>query len=310
MEYRPLGRTGLTVSAVSLGTGSLGEMFGPLDEADAIGLVHEAIDSGITLIDTSPYYGSAEHRLGKALAGGRRQQVVLATKAGRYGFDDFDFSPRRIRESLDRSLRLLGTDYIDVLQLHDVEFVPLGPVLDDGFAELERLKDAGKARFVGMTGYPIKTFARVMRETDVDVVLTYAKGTLLDDSLTTDLVPIADDRGVGLMNAAAVALGLLTPRGSTINIDHPAPPEVQDAARRMVSYANDRGADIAFLANQYAIQRTGTATTVVGAGKSRNLQSAIRAASTPIDEELLASVLALRPPVGRRQWKMGLEENN
>jgi L-galactose dehydrogenase len=310
MEYRPLGRTGLTVSSVSFGTGSLGGLFGPLDEADALRLVDEAIDSGISLIDTSPYYGSAEARLGKAITPDKRDRVVLATKAGRYGLDDFDFSPGRIRRSVEESLRLLATDYVDILQLHDIEFVPLGPVLEDGFAALQQLKDEGKCRFVGMTGYPVATFVRVMRETDVDVVLTYAKGTLLDDSISTELVPVAEEEGVGLMNAAAVSLGLLTPGGSKIEIDHPAPAAVQAAARRMVALAEERGADIAFLANQYAIQRTGTATTVVGAGKSRHLQSALRAASTPIDEELLAEILALRPAPGERQWHMGLEENN
>ncbi len=310
MEYRPLGRTGLSVSAVALGTGSLGEMFGPLDELDAIRLVHEAIDSGVTLIDTSPYYGSAELRLGKALTPRKRDQVVLATKAGRYGFSDFDFRPARIRRGIEESLRLLNTDHVDILQLHDIEFVPLGAVFEDGFAELERLKDDGKTRHIGMTGYPIKTFTRAMRETDVDVVLTYAKGTLLDDSITTELVPVAEEEGVGLLNAAAVSLGLLTPQGSTINIDHPAPMVVQEAAAKMVALADERGADIAFIANQYAIQRTKTAATVVGAGKSRNLQSAIRAAETPIDEELLAELLALRPHPGVRQWRIGLEENN
>ncbi|WP_019180188.1 aldo/keto reductase [Microbacterium yannicii] len=310
MEYRPLGRTGLDVSAVSFGTGSLGGLFGPLEEADALRLVDEAIDSGINLIDTSPYYGSAEYRLGKALTPGKRDCVILASKAGRNGIDSFDFSPERIRSSVEDSLKLLGTDHLDILQLHDIEFVPLGPVLEDGFAELQRLKDAGKTRFIGMTGYPVKTFARVMRETDVDVVLTYAKGTLLDDSLVTELAPVAQECGVGLVNAAAVALGLLTPGGSRLSLDHPAPAEVREAAARMVELAAERGADIAFLANQYAIQRTGAATTVVGVGSSRNLQSALRAAETPIDEALLADMLALRPPVGHRQWSIGLEENN
>ena len=88
--------------------------------------MHEALDLGMTFIDTSPYYGSAEERLGKALSG-RREDVILGTKTGRYGFADFDFSPRRIRHSVEESLRLLDTDYVDILQFHDIEFVPLGP---------------------------------------------------------------------------------------------------------------------------------------------------------------------------------------
>jgi aryl-alcohol dehydrogenase-like predicted oxidoreductase len=308
MRHHPLGSTGLQVSEISFGTGSLGDMYGRLDDGDAIRLVHEVLDVGITFIDTSPYYGSAEERLGRALDG-RRDEVLIGTKAGRYGLDDFDFSPARIRRSLDESLRRLRTDHVDVLQLHDVEFVPLGPVLDDAFEALAELRASGKARCVGMTGYPVPTLSRVIEETDVDVVLTYAKSTLLDDSLM-DLVPLAERHGVGLINAAAVAIGLLTPGGSRATIGDPWPAAVAQAADRMRVLASDVGVDIAFLANQYSIQRTPAPTTVVGVGTSRHLHEALRAADTPIDEELLARFLALRPPSRERRWTMGLPENN
>lgn len=310
MDFRPLGSTGLSISAVSFGTGSLGELFGPLDETDALRLVDEVLDSEINFIDTAPYYGSAEHRLGKALTPAKRDSVILGTKAGRYGFDDFDYLPRRIRAGLEDSLRLLGTDHVDILQLHDIEFADLDVLLSDGYAELLALRDEGKCRYIGMTGYPVKTFTRVMEETDVDVVLTYAKGTLLDDSIRTELLPVAERHGVGLINAAAVALGLLTPTGSKILIDAPWPTHVAEAAERMRALAVDLGVDISFLANQYAIQCTGTATTVIGVGKTKHLRSAIEAADTPVDPELVARFTALRPQVGALQWSVGLDENN
>ncbi|MEQ6901853.1 aldo/keto reductase [Nocardioides sp. YIM 152588] len=309
MAYRPLGRTGVEVSAVSLGTGSLGEMFGPLPEADALSLVDEALDAGINLVDTSPYYCSAEERLGKALTPAKRDGVVLATKAGRYGPTDFDFSPARIRRSLEESLRRLGTDHVDVLQLHDVEFVDLDPVLSDSVAELLRLREEGKCRFIGITGYPLGTFTRVLTEAPVDVVLTYAKGTLLDDSLTTDLLPLAEARGIGVMNAAAVALGLLSRRGTRFEQEHPAPEPVRRAAAAMVALAEEAGVDLAFLANQYAVQRSGAPTTVVGVGRREHLRSALDAVRTPIDQELLDRFLALRPPPDRRRWRVGLPQN-
>jgi L-galactose dehydrogenase len=309
VEYHSLGETGLRVAPVALGTGSIGEMFGPAPLDDAVKVVHQAIDLGVNLIDTSTYYGSAEERLGIALKG-RRDEVIVATKAGRFGFDDFDFSPARIRASLERSLTLMKTDHVDIFHLHDVEYVPLGPILTDGFAVLQQLKDEGKCRFVGMSAYPLTTIERVIRETDVDVVLTYAKATLLDGSLAERIVPVAGDRGVGVINAAAVSLGLLTPRGTNIAEDHPATPVIAESARRMRALAAERGVDISFVANQYSIWRSGAATTVVGTSKIANLQAAIAAAEQPLDDELEAAFLALRPPVGERQWISGLPENN
>jgi len=309
MKYSQLGSTDLKVSQLAFGTGPLGELFGPLDEADALRVVHEALDLGINIIDTSPYYGSAEERLGKALAGSR-SEVILGTKAGRYGFDDFDFSPARIRRSVERSLTLLRTDYVDVLQFHDIEFVPLGPVFEDSYAELVRLREEGKCRYIGMTGYPPATMIRAMQETQLDVLLTYSHATLLDDTLERELAPVAATRSVGLINAAAVALGLLTPKGSSIEIEHPATAPIREAAARMVELAASRGADIAFVANQYAIQRSGCATTLIGTGKVSHLRSAVDAASAAIDEQLLQDLLALRPSAQKRIWTSGLAENN
>jgi len=309
MQQNRLGATGLTVSQLAFGTAPLGGLFGPVEERDAIALVHEALDLGITFVDTSPYYGSAEERLGRALAG-RRDDVVLATKAGRYGPADFDFTPDRLRRSVEQSLRLLRTDHVDILQLHDVEFVPLGPVLEDSVAALASMRDEGLCRYVGVTGYPVATMSRALREADLDVLLTYAHDTLLDDSLQDQLAPLAAERGVGLINAAAVALGLLTPHGSSMGADHPAGPVIRDAARAMVELCAGRGVDVAFVANQYAVQRSGCATTLIGTGRSQHLRAAVAAVESPVDEALLAELVALRPPPGERSWSSGLAENN
>ena len=306
MRYSRLGNTGLEISVVSFGTGSLGELFGPLDETDALRLVDEALDAGINFIDTSPFYGSAEYRLGKALPA-KRDKVILGTKAGRYGLTDFDYSAKRVRESVENSLRLMNTDYLDILQLHDIEHVPLDRVLNEGYAALSQLRDQGKCRYIGMTGYPLATMRRVMAEVDLDVLLTYAHGPLLDNSIG-DLEPLAAERGVGLINAAALTLGLLSPHGSNVSFEHPASSAVRAAAAKMVALCKERGVDAAFIANQYAIQRSGCATTVVGVGKSRHLRSAIDAVSAPLDEELVAELVALRPV--ERHWISGLPANN
>ena len=309
MEYAPLGKTGLEVSAVSFGTAPLGDMFGAADSETAIGAVHDALDAGINFFDSSPYYGGglAEERLGRALKG-TSQQAIVGTKAGRYGFDQFDFSPKRIRDGLHRSLELLQRDHVDILQLHDIEFVPLEGILTDAYAELVRLRDQGKCRFIGMTGYPLHTLRRAISETDLDVVLNYAHFTLLNTELVDGLLPTANEHGTAVINAAAVALGLLTPAG--LKADVGASAEMLEAARRAREICDRRGADIAFLANQFAIQRCGCATTVIGTTKSHHLAAAVRAVSEPIDEDLLAEVLAATASVHAESWPSGLPENN
>jgi len=124
MNYRPLGTTGLNVSALSYGASALGSMYGNIDESQGIPTVHEALDLGINLIDVSPYYGltKAETVLGKAIQQTDRSKFILSTKAGRYGENEFDFSPNRIITSVEESMRRLNTDYIDILFLHDIEF--------------------------------------------------------------------------------------------------------------------------------------------------------------------------------------------
>lgn len=312
MEYRTLGNTGLSVSMVSFGTSPLGDMFGPAPEETGVAAVHRALDAGVNFFDTSPFYGKglAEQRLGKALRGSR-DEVLVGTKAGRYDVDVFDHSPSRIRSSVEESLRLLGTDYLDILQLHDVEFVDMEPVLTDSYAELVALRDEGKCRFIGMTGYPMATLQRVIGQTDVDVVLSYAHSTLLDQCLGERLLPLAAEKGVGVINAAAVSLGLLTPGPLKITgIDHPAEPDVVNAAEAVKAICAARGVDVSFLANQFSIQRSGAATTVIGTVNPTHLESAVSAVDTPIDEDLLTEVLAATAAVRHHDWINGRPENN
>jgi L-galactose dehydrogenase len=309
VQYRELGRTGVLVSVVGFGTSPLGETFGAVDEQAALAVVRHALDSGITFFDSSPSYGQglAERRLGEALKG-HRDEVVVGTKAGRYGPDDFDFSPGRIRDSLEQSLRLLGTDRVDIFQLHNVEFAELGGIISDAYCEMVRQRDAGKCRFIGMTGYPIATLRRVIQETELDVALSYAHSTLLDSCLQQSLLPLARERGVGLINAAAVALGLLTRAGTKIKL--PVTDDVLGAARRIVHECERLHTDVSFLANQYAIQRSGCPTTLVGTANPHHLDSAVAAATMPIDDELLRQVLEAPGPATERHWVSGLPENN
>jgi len=311
MEYRKLGRTGLMVSVVGYGTAPLGDMYGTSNDDAALQSAYRAVDAGINFFDSSPSYGKglAEERLGKVLRG-RRHELIVGTKAGRYGPDDFDFSADRIRRGFEDSLRRLGTEYVDILQLHNVEFVNLGDPLAEAYGELVRLREAGMCRLIGMTGYPTVMIRRVISEFDLDVTLSYAHCTLLDACLTDDVLPLAQERGVGVINAAAVALGLLTQAGPPPNLAQLVGEEICTTARRAVEVCQRQGADVSFLANQYSIQRSGCATTVIGTTKQRHLDSALAAAQEPIDEDLLADVLAAVGHDRGRHWISGLPENN
>lgn len=299
----------MRTSEVAFGTAPLGQLFGPVPLSDGIAAVHAAIDLGITLVDTSPYYGDAEERLGLALDG-RRDEVLISTKTGRFPGEEFDFSPGRIRSSLERSLRLLRTDHVDIFFLHDIDFVDVDGIISDSLGTLQELKDEGKIRLSGTSGYGLAAADKVILDGNVDVVLNFAHGTLLDNSMQARLGASALQRGVTLMNAAAVALGALTPavehRGDETFM---APREVLTAARAMAAECRRHGANIAFLANQYAIQRSGAATTVVGTTRLPHLRDAVEAATSPIDEELLRAVLKHRPNPAANQWDVGRPEN-
>src|SRR5512133_1028954 len=311
MEYRKLGRTGLMVSVVGYGTAPLGDMYGSSNDDVALRSASRAVDAGINFFDSSPSYGTglAEERLGKVLRG-RRQEIIVGSKAGKYGPDEQDFSADRIRRGFEDSLRRLGTDYVDILQLHNVEFIDLGGPLGEAYEELVRLREVGMCRFIGMTGYPTTMTRRVISAFDLDVTLTYAHCTLLDACLTDDVLPLAQERGVGVINAAAVALGLLTQAGPPPHIAQLVGEEICTVARRTVEVCQRHGAEVSFLANQYSIQRSGCATTLIGTTKQQHLDSALAAAEEPIDEDLLADVLAAVGPDRGRHWMSGLPQNN
>ena len=235
MEYRKLGQTNLSLSLIGFGSATLGDVFGNVDPSDAIRAVHLAVDSGINFFDSSPYYGItlAETRLGQALVG-RRNRVVLATKCGRYGFDEFDFSAQRVTASIDESLRRLQTDYIDLFQVHDVEFGDVEQIIHETLPALRKLQQQGKARYIGITGYPPKLLRRIAEAVPVDSILTYCRYNLINTDMDGILTSFARERGIGLINASGLCMGLLTEQGAGLD---PAPQQVRDAGEKPRNFA-------------------------------------------------------------------------
>ena len=309
MEYRALGKTGLNVSALSFGASSLGGVFRNVEEAEGIRTVHAAVDLGINFIDVSPYYGltKAETVLGRALKGIPRDKYYLATKVGRYGDAEFDFSARRVTASVDESLQRLNLDTIDVIQCHDIEFGDLDLIIHETIPALRTLQEQGKVRFVGVTGLPLRIFTRVAESTEVDTVLSYCHYSLNDNSILA-IVPHLRSEGIGIINASPLSMGLLSNRGAPAW--HPAPADIKAVCARAAAYCRERGTDIARLAVQYSVSNPDLATTLVGTASPENLARDVRWAEEPLDRELLAEVLRILEPIHNKTWPSGRPENN
>jgi len=304
MNRRKLGNTGLEVSPLSLGAAPLGHVFGNIDEDQGVRAVLEAFDQGINLVDTSPYYGvtRSEQVLGRALRQMPRDRYILSTKAGRYNDREFDFSRQRILDSVDESLQRLGTDYADILLLHDIEFGDLNTVLNEAIPALQQLKQEGKIRFYGVSCLPLEGYRRVLEHTDLDVILSYCHYTL-NDSTLTDLLPLLETKGIGIINAAPVAMGLLSDKGPADW--HPASPEIKQRCREAAEFCRQQGSSLTQLAIQYAVSNEHLATTIVGTASTTEIADNIRWADKPIDSELLQQVLRILGPVQGQTWPSG-----
>jgi L-galactose dehydrogenase len=309
MLYKTLGRTGLQVSVIGYGASPLGNEFGTADPKEGTRAVHHAMERGINYFDVSPYYGRtlAETRLGQALAG-RREQVILATKMGRYDTRSFDFSAGRVAQSVEESLRRLQTDYLDVYQIHDIEYGKKEQIIGETLPAMFKLKEAGKVRFVGITGYPLGILRDVAGEVDVDTILTYCRYNLMDRAMDDILTPTARARQIGLINASPLHMRVLTEKGAPDW--HPAPKRVAKVGRQVADHCRRQGVDIADLAMQFVLQHEDVATTLVGMSKVRNVERNIRSVGVNPDPELLADVLEMIEPVANVCWKEGRPEND
>ncbi|MBM3954078.1 MAG: aldo/keto reductase [Planctomycetes bacterium] len=310
MQSRPLGRTGLEVPILAFGASSLGAEFRSVTLDEALASVRAALDCGLTLIDTSPFYGRgmSEVLLGIALEGVPRDAYLLCTKLGRYDLAHFDFSARRVAESVDVSLHRLRTDHLDIVLCHDVEFVPLGQIVEETLPALRKVRDAGKVRFIGFSGYPQKIFRSICDRTDVDCVLSYNQYTLQNTRFATETLPWLTERGIGAMNAGPFSARLLTDAPLPAWLKEPEP--VKAAAREAAALCRSRGTPLAKLALQFALADPAIATTIAGSANPANVRAWARWAAEPLDDDLLRDVQALFEPVRDIGHVEGLPENN
>ncbi len=249
MELRELGKTGLKLPVLGFGASSLGQEFRPVDLGEALRSVHVALDLGMNFIDTSPFYGRgmSEVLLGVALKGIARDRYLLGTKLGRYSGAHFDFSARRVAESIDISLERMGVEYLDICLCHDIEFVEMSQIVQETLPALRKAQEQGKVRFVGISGYPMNIFKYVLERAPLDVILSYNHYTL-QNTMLADLVPFLKAKGVGIMNAAPFSARLLT--RTQLPKWHKATPQIREVAARVADHCHAKGSDIAKLALQ------------------------------------------------------------
>ncbi len=309
MQFRPLGRTGLNLSWLTFGASSLGQEFRPVDLNEALHSVHVALDLGMNFIDTSPFYGRgmSECLLGVALRGIPRDRYYLGSKLGRYAGAHFDFSARRVVESVDVSLMRMGVDYLDIMLCHDIEFVDMAQIVEETLPALRKIQQQGKVRFIGVSGYPMNIFRYVLDRTDLDVILSYNHFTL-QNTMLLDLVPYLKAKGVGIMNAAPFSARLLT--NAPLPSWHKATEEVRATCRRAAELCTSRGVDIAQLALQYSIANEDMATCIVGSANPENVKKWVEWSEQPIDPGLLNDVLEILLPIHDWFYIEGRPENN
>lgn len=301
---RPLGGTGLQVSAVCLGGGPLGSMprlFGRDTPAeDGIATVLAALDSPIRFIDTSNGYseGESERRIGEALAraGGLPEDVVLATKVDPQGSD---YSGERVRASVEESRARLGLDHLPLVHLHDPEFHDFDELSAPGGAvdTLVRLREEGTVGKIGLAGGRVQEIAKYLDLGVFDVLLVHNRWTLLDRS-AGPLIEEALRQGMGVLNAAVYGGGILASQdgGPTTYGYRPAPPEVLDAVEQMRRVCAAYGMDIATAALQFSLRDERIASTVVGMSRPQRVAETVDAATTAVPDALWPELEALLPP--------------
>ena len=287
----------------------MGNVFDPVDESTALASAHLAIDQGINFFDVAPFYGLtlAETRLGKALKG-KRDTVTLASKCGRYGLEEFDFSRERIFSSIEDSLKRLQTDYLDLYQLHDIEFVDKSLITEVAIPALHEVKKSGKARFVGITGLPVRYLAQIAREVEIDTILSWGHYNLLEDEINDELVPLSREKDLGLMNAAPLMQRILS--DAELPEWHRSPDEVKALQPKLIELCKSYELDLSQVAMNFAMKHEGISTTIVGMCEPEIVEKNLAAIDLSIPEELMKSIEKLVAPYKNQMWFEGKPENN
>ena len=301
MVYNEIGKTGMRVSNLGFGASSLGGVFHSIKEDEGIQAVFTAVENGINFIDVSPYYGhlKAETVLGKALKDIPRDKYYLSTKVGRYGKDGknfWDYSAKRATESVYESMERLNIDYIDLINVHDVEFQGdmeggLQKIVDETLPALVELRDKGIVKHVGITDLQpenLRWIVEHVQEGTVESILNFCHYSL-NDTLLADYLGFFEQHGVGVINASPFSMGLLSQRGAPDW--HPASKKLKEACAEASAYCEAQGYPIDKLAIQFSTSlNPRIATTLFSSANPKNVLKNIQYVNEPMDEELVKKV--------------------
>ncbi|WP_407992027.1 aldo/keto reductase [Kitasatospora sp. CMC57] len=322
MRQNRLGRSQVTVSELAFGAAAIGNLFAPVTDAEAQLAVTTAWDSGLRYFDTAPHYGLglSERRLGSVLRGLPRAEYTLSTKVGRLlvptgpgGGDDlaeggfavpathrrvWDFSAYGVRRSIEDSLRRLGVDRIDIAYLHDPDD-HAAEALDQAYPELERLRAEGVLGAIGVGMNQAELPARFVRDTDVDAVLLAGRYSLLDHRGLTELLPLAAERGVGVVIGGVFNSGLLADPRPGATFDYTAaPPELVRRALDLKAVCESHGVPLRAAALRFPAGHPAVASVLVGTRSAAEVEDAAAMLRLAIPAALWAdlSERGLLPP--------------
>jgi aryl-alcohol dehydrogenase-like predicted oxidoreductase len=274
LETRRLGRTEMRCKALALGCASLGRT--DRSDREAVSAVRAAIELGIDFFDTSPLYGESERRIGLALEGGWREKVYVQTKTGTHPKRQYDFSAEATRWSVQNSLKLLKTEYLDAVLIHDPSDVadPLAPgrALD----ELLKMKQEGIVRHIGLGVREHEFHRRAIETGHIELILSYLDYTLLDQSLAQTTLPLARRHDVGVQLGGVLAMGLLTGKE----------PENHPRAHAMWQWCRARGISLRQLALYFCLAPRIDGIVLVGCGTQEHVEEVYREATTVVPDEL------------------------
>ena len=302
----------MKISHLSFGASSLGSVFRETKEKESFEAVEAAIEGGINFIDVSPYYGhyKAETVLGKALRNIPRDRYFLSTKVGRYGKDGkntWDYSAQRVTDSVYESMERLGIDFIDLINVHDIEFqanLPGGlqKVVDETLPALFELKAKGIVGHVGITDLQLQNLKWVVEHSEkgaVESILNFCHYTLNDDALE-DYLGFFEMYGVGVINASPLSMGLLSQRG--VPVWHPAPKQLVKACQRAAEFCREKGYPIEKLAVQYSVSCPRIASTLFSSANPDNVRRNIEWANEEPDWDLVREVKEIIGDQQRVTW--------